>query len=169
MTGEQRREDIIERMRKEGRPLSGKELAQIYQVSRQVIVQDIALLRAAGEDILSTNRGYLLESMPPVRHRVLKVNHTEEQLEDELCTVVDLGGCVENVSVNHKVYGELEAGLHIRSRRDVRTFLEDIRKGKSSPLMNLTCQEHCHRIEADKEETLDEIEEALRQKGYLVE
>ena len=76
MTGEQRREDIIERMRKEERPLSGKELAQIYQVSRQVIVQDIALLRAAGEDILSTNRGYLLESMPPVRHRVLKVNHT---------------------------------------------------------------------------------------------
>ena len=82
---------------------------------------------------------------------------------------MDLGGCVENVSVNHKVYGELEAGLHIRSRRDVRKFLEDIRKGKSSPLMNLTCQEHCHMIEADREETLDEIEEALRQKGYLVE
>ena len=84
-------------------PVPGKELASFYNVSRQVIVQDIALMRAAGYDIISTNRGYILNSPKSVK-RIFKVQHTDEQMEDELYSIVDLGGCVETVIVNHKVY-----------------------------------------------------------------
>ena len=137
MTGSDRREEIIQRVQKSGIPLSGSKLAAIYHVSRQVIVQDIALLRAAGYDIISTNRGYILNTVKSVS-RVFKVRHTDEQLYEELCAIVDLGGMVKNVMVNHRVYGHIEAELNIDSRRMVAEFIEDIQSGKSSPLKNIT-------------------------------
>ena len=82
--------------------------------------------------------------------------------------MVDLGGCVKNVIVHHRIYGELEAELNIRSRRDVKNFLEDLRSGKSSPLKNITSNYHDHLIVADSEETLDLIEDALEEKKMLV-
>lgn len=168
MTGSERRDGILRTIRKSKVPVSGKKLASSYEVSRQVIVQDIALLRASGYDIISTNRGYIL-NMPAKAERILKVHHTDEQVEEELYAVADLGGCVENVMVNHRVYGHIEAGLHIRSRRDAAEFMEDIRRGKSSPLKNITSDYHYHTISADSERTLDMIEEMLREKGFLVE
>lgn len=168
MTGTQRREEIVNTIRSSMVPVSGKELAARFDVSRQVIVQDIALIRAAGYDIISTNRGYILNA-PSQAERVFKVNHTDEQLEDELCSIVDLGGKIINVMVNHRVYGRMEAPLGITSRRKVKEFLEDIQSGKSSPLKNINSNYHYHRVEADSEETLDMIEDMLRQKGYLVE
>ena len=167
MTGAERREGIIETIKNSSVPVSGTALARKYEVSRQVIVQDIALIRAAGHDIISTHRGYILETKPAVK-RVFKVRHTEEQLEDELQTIVDLGVTIINVKVRHKVYGEVKAPLHIRSRKQVQDFMEDIRSGKSSPLMNITSHYHYHEVEADSEETLDQIESALEKKGYLV-
>ena len=136
-------------------------------MSRQVIVQDIALIRASGYDIISTNRGYIIQE-PLVRERVFKVNHTDEQVEEELYSIIDLGGTVVNVMVNHRVYGHMEAELRINSRRKVEAFMEDIRSGKSSPLKNITSNYHYHKVAADSEETLDLIEEALRQKHFLV-
>lgn len=100
MSGSERRTEIIEQIQKNPAPVSGKNLAETYGVSRQVIVQDIALLRAAGYDVIATNRGYILNA-PSKVSRVLKVCHSDECLEEELCTVVDMGGCVENVMVNH--------------------------------------------------------------------
>nr|WP_089982719.1 transcription repressor NadR [Clostridium sp. C105KSO13] len=167
MTGLERREAIINQIKSSTVPISGSTLAKEYEVSRQVIVQDIALIRASGYDILSTNRGYVLH-MPHVAYRIFKVHHTDEELEQELCSIVDLGGCVANVMINHRVYGHLEAELNINSRRKVMEFLEDIRRGKSSPLKNITSNYHYHRVEAENEETLDMIEEMLRRKGYLV-
>lgn len=168
MTGSERRDKIIATMQENRMPVPGKELASFYNVSRQVIVQDIALMRAAGYDIISTNRGYILNSPKSVK-RIFKVQHTDEQMEDELYSIVDLGGCVETVIVNHKVYGRMEAMLHITSRRLAWEFLEDIRSGKSSPLKNITSNYHYHEVHADSEETLDMIENMLREKGYLVE
>lgn len=168
MTGSERREEIISTIKSSEKPVSGKALAAMFDVSRQVIVQDIALIRAAGYEILSTNRGYILNE-PRTVSRVFKVSHTDEQLEDEMCSIVDLGGEVVNVMVNHRVYGRMEAPLHVTSRRKVREFMEDIRSGKSSPLMKITSNYHYHLIEADSEETLDLIEEMLREKKYLVE
>nr|WP_330411600.1 transcription repressor NadR [Dorea formicigenerans] len=168
MTGSDRRQEILKNIKESDRPVSGSKLAKDYDVSRQVIVQDIALLRASGYDIISTNRGYVLEGQT-CAERVFKVRHTDEQLETELCTIVDLGGQVKNVMVNHKVYGHIEAELGITSRRKVKEFLEDIESGKSTPLKNITSDYHYHTVTADSEETLGLIEGELRKLGFLVE
>lgn len=168
MTGTERRDKIVQQIKNSDVPVSGKSLASLYEVSRQVIVQDIALIRAAGYDIISTNRGYILNE-PSEVSRIFKVQHTDEQLEEELCAIVDLGGVVENVIVNHKVYGKLEALLGISSRRKVSEFLDDIKSGKSSPLKNITSNYHYHTVSADNEETLNLIEDMLRKKKFLVE
>ena len=167
MTGTERRTKIVELIQNSEKPLSGTALAKQCDVSRQVIVQDIALIRASGYDIISTNRGYIIQE-PLERERVFKVNHTDEQLEEELYSIIDLGGTVVNVMVNHRVYGHMEAELRINSRRKVEAFMEDIRSGKSRPLKNITSNYHYHKVAADSEETLDLIEEALRQKHFLV-
>ena len=167
MTGTERRTKIVELIQNSEKPLSGTALAKQCDVSRQVIVQDIALIRASGYDIISTNRGYIIQESL-VRERVFKVNHTDEQLEEELYSIIDLGGTVVNVMVNHRVYGHMEAELRINSRRKVEAFMEDIRSGKSSPLKNITSNYHYHKVAADSEETLELIEEALRQKHFLV-
>ena len=167
MTGTERRTKIVELIQNSEKPLSGTALAKQCDVSRQVIVQDIALIRASGYDIISTNRGYIIQE-PLVRERIFKVNHTDEQLEEELYSIIDLGGTVVNVMVNHRVYGHMEAELRINSRRKVEAFMEDIRSGKSSPLKNITSNYHYHKVAADSEETLDLIEEALRQKHFIV-
>ena len=166
--GDIRREKIIEIMSNQKEPVSGSDLAKKFGVSRQVIVQDIALIRAAGYEIISTNRGYIL-NQPKTVCRIFKVQHTDEQLEEELNTIVDLGGCVDNVMIHHRVYGKMEAELVLNSRRKVGAFMEDIRSGKSSPLKNITSNYHYHKVSADSEETLDLIEQELREKGFLVE
>ena len=115
-------------------------------------MQDIALIRAAGHEIISTNRGYLLNEDASVQ-RTFKVKHTDAQVEEELYSIVDLGGSVKNVMVNHRVYGHMEAELNITSRRKAAEFLDDIKTGKSSPLKNITSDYHYHVVEADSEET----------------
>lgn len=167
MNGQERREKIIEQIRISNVPVSGTRLAEIFDVSRQVIVQDIALIRANGYDILSTNRGYVLHERKTAS-RIFYVNHTDEQLEDELCAIVDMGGKVVNVMVEHKIYGRLEADLNITSRHKVQAFVQDMQSGKSSPLKNLTSDDHAHLVEAEDEKTLDMIEHKLKQMGILV-
>lgn len=167
MTGEERRAFIVEQIKKSNKPLSGTKLAEACDVSRQVIVQDIALIRASGYDILSTNRGYIIQEQQSFR-RTFKVQHTEEQVEEEMNAIVDFGGKLINVSVNHRVYGHMEAELNIGSRRKVNEFMEDIKSGKSSPLMKITSNYHYHVVEAESEEVLDEIEAMLEKKGILI-
>lgn len=167
MTGEERRAYIIEQIKKSNKPLSGTKLAEACEVSRQVIVQDVALIRASGYDIMSTNRGYIIHEQKSFR-RTFKVQHTEDQVEEEMTSIVDLGGKIINVRVNHKVYGRMEAELNVGSRRKVSEFMEDIRRGKSSPLMRITSNYHYHIVEAESEEILDEIEAMLSEKGMLI-
>lgn len=168
MTGKERRNAVFHTIKDSKGPVSGKKLAEKFGVSRQVIVQDMALIRAKGYEIISTNRGYLLNA-PQSVSRVFQVCHTDEELREELYAIVDLGGRVKNVMVEHQVYGHLEAELNVTSRRTAEKFLEDIQKGKSSPLKNLTSDYHWHIVEADSEETLEEIEKMLKEKGFLVE
>ena len=123
MHGSERREQIIRQIQESKAPVSGTKLASLYSVSRQVIVQDIALIRAAGYEIISTNRGYIL-NQPKTVCRIFKVQHTDEQLEEEMNTIVDLGGCVDNVMIHHRVYGKMEAELALSSRRKVGAFME---------------------------------------------
>lgn len=167
MTPEERRSAILELIRESRRPVSGTLLAKTYGVSRPIIVQDIALLRAADWDIISTNRGYILLDKP-VYQRVFKVNHNDEQMEDELVTMVDNGGHVKDVIVEHAVYGELKGKLDLSSRRDVKEFMERMKADQGVSLKSMTNGYHFHTVEAEDEETLDRIEQELQNKGYLV-
>lgn len=167
MNGQERREKLLDAVAASAVPLSGSALAQSLGVSRQVIVQDIALLRAAGHNIISTNRGYVLQE-GSLCTRVFKVSHTDEQVEDELNSIVDLGGNIVDVFVNHKVYGRMTAKLNIKCRHDVSDMVELIKSGKSSPLKNITSNYHYHTVTADSENILDEIEKMLDEKGYLI-
>lgn len=168
MNGLQRRKKIVAMLKKSTEPLSGAALGRETGVSRQVVVQDMALLRTEGYDIVATARGYVLNE-PKQATRIIKTCHTNEQTEEELTTIVDLGGCVLDVMVNHRVYGKVAAPLNIRNRRDVQGFMNQLRTGKSTPLLNLTSGYHFHKITAESEEILDEIEEALKDKGMLTE
>ena len=166
MAGEERRAKIKERLGKT--PVTASALAKELGVSRQVIVQDVALLRAEGTDILSTHRGYVA-GRKGARVRIFKVRHSDEDTESELFAVADEGGCVENVFVHHKVYGTLTAYMGIDSRLKARKFMEKIKSGKSALLKNVTSGYHYHTVSAESEEVLDAIEGKLRALGFLVE
>lgn len=172
MNARERRRAIMAVLEGAKGPVSGSALAREVGVSRQIVVQDIALLRADGHDIVATNRGYVLQeapSSPAVPTRLVKVRHSVEQAGDELASIVDAGGAVLNVIVNHRVYGKITADLDIRNRRDVERYLRDIESGKSFPLLTVTSGYHFHRIAAEDEQTLDEIEAMLKEKGYLAD
>lgn len=166
--GEQRRKEMAALLKMSEFPISGQKLAEKFGVSRQIIVRDIATLKVQGLDVLSTNRGYYVESRQRYS-RVVKVRHTDEETRDELLTVVNLGGVVVDVFVKHRVYGKLCAPLHIATQLDVQRFLDDLKSGKSTPLKNVTASYHYHTIEAATEETLDAIVEALRKKKFLAD
>ena len=169
MSGEERRTAIIEILSQRTTPISGAELAKQLHVSRQIIVQDMALLRSANQTIISTHRGYLYPAGGESTHsRIFKCCHSDEQTEAELNCIVDQGGIVENVFVHHKVYGRMEAPLNIRSRRDVHAFLESIRSGKSTLLMNITSNYHYHKITASEPSILNAIEQELIKYNFLV-
>ncbi|MBQ4267595.1 MAG: transcription repressor NadR [Clostridia bacterium] len=166
MKAQERRKTIINILLSEDRPIPGGELSEKCGVSRQIIVQDIAVLKGQGFDILSTHNGYLVQKSP-FKDRVFKVKHSTDQTEDELSTIVELGGTVVDVFVWHKVYGKMSAPLNIFSELQIKQFIEGIRAGKSTELMNITGGYHYHTVRAEKEETLDLIAEVLSKKGYI--
>ena len=166
MSGEERRGKIIQALKNSDKAVSATTLAKEFDVSRQVIVQDVALLRANWKNIFSTNRGYLIQEDEETT-RVFKVQHEDDEVEKELTTIVDLGGTVEDVFVYHKVYGVLRAEMNIKSRMDIRNYMEEIRSGKSSLLKNVTSGYHYHTVRAERVEILDMIQEELQKKGLL--
>ena len=168
--GDIRREKIIEIMSNQKEPVSGSDLAKKFGVSRQVIVQDIALLRATNRNILSTNKGYVLydpEHGQNLCRRIFAVNHTDAQMQEELYLMVDCGGYVCDVTVEHEIYGQLSADLILKNRRDVDEFIRKIGETADLPLKVLTGNSHLHTVEADSEKILDEIETRLAEKGFL--
>ncbi len=167
MKANDRRKEIAAVLLSSKEPVSGTMLSEKFGVSRQIIVQDISLLKAAGYEILSTHHGYIVQGSP-LKERVFKLKHSTEDTETELNTIVDLGGTVADVFVWHKVYGKVEAKLNIFSRMHVRQFIEGVRSGKSTELMNITGGYHYHTVRAESEEILDKIGEALDEKGFIV-
>ncbi|MUK88358.1 HTH domain-containing protein [Ornithinibacillus sp. L9] len=170
--GERRRSLILEWLQDSGEPITGKSLAEKTKVSRQVIVQDISLLKAKGEPIIATSRGYVYfkeNNSTQKESRIIVVSHNSEETADELYTLVDHGVSVKNVMVEHPIYGDLTGSLMLKNRRDVDAFLEELENKKASLLSKLTEGVHLHTIEADTVKQLDEACEALRGKGYLLE
>lgn len=167
MKVDERRKAILNILLSSKEPVSGSELAQKFDISRQIIVQDVAVMKAMGYEILSTSQGYVIRTSP-LSERVFKVRHTTEQTEDELSCIVDLGGTVVDVFVWHKVYGRIEASLNIFSRMHIKQFLEGVRTGQSTELMHITGGYHYHTVRADSEAVLNRIEAALTERGYIV-
>lgn len=166
MKGEERRKKIEKILSQSEKPISGAKLAKNLNVSRQVVVQDIALMRQGGIKVLSTNRGYYLQQGGQ-KTRVFKVIHSDEDTAKELCSIVDLGGRVIDVFVYHRVYGLLRAPLNINSRRDVENYIDSIKHGASTLLKNTTSGYHYHTVSADSEAILDLIQDKLSSLGFL--
>lgn len=166
MNGEERRKKLIDLLRYSDTPVSGTDLAKQLGVSRQVIVQDIALLRATVDNIVSTNRGYVLTETLAAS-RVFKVIHSDEEVEEELSLIVDCGGRIEDVFVSHKIYNVIKAPMNIRSRLDIRRFMDNLTSGISSLLKNVTSGYHYHTVTAESEDILDYIHDALKERGFL--
>lgn len=167
-----RRQKIIEILGQEKKPVSGKELAKRMGVSRQVIVQDVALMRAEQTEILSTNKGYVLRRQPGNEEsyiRVFRVKHRTEDTLSELQTIVDYGGRLLDVSIEHEVYGEIHVDLIINNRLDAEEFIGALQTSKDQPLKALTNGCHYHTVAADSIKNLDRIQLELKNKGFLEE
>lgn len=169
MEVEKRRLQILNTLQDLHTPISGDTLSKQLGVSRQIIVQDIAVLKAANYNIVSTNRGYLLFTNTPLQtSRIFHVSHDTSQIQEELYHIVDLGGFIKNVMVKHEVYGTITADLNISSRREVDAFVNKVETSNAVPLKTLGGDVHAHTVEADSEEILDEIEKQLDQLGFLI-
>ena len=161
-----RRKNIVNLLSESDKPVPAGKLAEMFGVSRQIIVKDIARIRSDGTEISALSRGYMLSSTNPFE-RVFKVKHADDEVEKELNMIVDSGGTVKDVFVYHKAYGIVSARLDINTRHDVQVFLEQIKTGKSSLLKNVTAGYHYHTITAKNEETLVMVEKALKENRFL--
>lgn len=168
MKANERRAEILSFIGNSSQPVSANALSEKFGVSRQIIVQDIAILRAEGNEVISTSRGYITDAASRVE-RVIKCRHSLDELADEGEIIISLGGRVENIFVNHRIYGKITASLNLVTKTDVEELHRSLLAGASKPLMSVTDGYHYHTISAESESILDEIENRLREKGYLIE
>lgn len=166
MNTAQRRNEILHILQNTDTPVAARELAARFHVSRQVIVQDLAVIRASTPGILSTTKGYMIQQ-DSCCAREFKVRHSQEKTAEELNLIVDCGGRVKNVSISHRVYGRVSAEMDIRSRQDVNEFIQALKDSHSSVLSGATSGYHYHLVEASTEERLDLIGEQLKTAGFL--
>jgi uncharacterized protein len=164
-----RRRQIVGWLRGHGRPVPGGEIANHFRVSRQCLVQDVAILRASGEEILATPRGYRLPADSNEGHRaILACKHPPERTEEELQILLDHGVRVLDVIVEHPLYGELRGSLMLESRADLQDFLEHVRRSRAALLSSLTNGVHLHTVEASRPEMISRAKVQLRARGFLL-
>jgi len=166
-----RQQLVLQSMMESRVPVTGQDLAELCGVTRQVVVQDIALLRAIGHDIVSTPRGYVLEVTEALTQRaksVLTVCHSAALTETELLILVDYGITIHDVVIEHPIYGELRGGLRLSSRRDVELFIQQVSTSKASLLSSLTDGFHIHTIEAPNIDRIVEAKMKLTLQGIQV-
>ncbi len=168
MAGE-RRAAILEMLSASHQPLSAGHIAREMGVSRQVVVGDIALLRASGEQVVSTARGYLLTRPALQKTWIIECSHSKEGLLDELYAVVDNGGALLDVKVEHPIYGLISGTLNIRSRHDADRFANQLKEQKAAPLSLLTDGTHFHTVSCPDEETFERVLRSLSEKGILIQ
>ena len=168
-SADSRRRRIVEFLRQHGAPITGGELARRLGVSRDSLVQDVAILRAGGEQIVATPKGYRLPESSAHFHRaILACRHAPERTEEELEILVDHGVKILDVIVEHPVYGELRGSLGLESRADVRDFLTHVRASRAALLSSLTGGVHLHTVEASRPEMIVRAKARLRARGFLL-
>ena len=169
MRAEERRQAIRETLQRSEQPVSATALASQFSVSRQVIVGDIALLRAAGADISATPRGYVILQEATGFVRQVACQHDFAGMEAELNAMVDQGCTVVDVIVEHPIYGQLTGPLQLSSRYDVDQYMERMASSDARPLSLLTEGIHLHTLSCPGSEALAHLKENLRQMGVLLE
>jgi len=170
MAADLRRKQIEDYLKENTDPVSATQLAKRFAVSRQVIVGDIALMRAAGLSITATPRGYIINTDVNTEDYTFTIacSHSYEDMASELYTIVDNGGSVLNVTVEHPVYGQIVAELRVFSRYDVDLFLKNIEENNAQPLSKLTGGIHLHTIRCKDSQTKERILEALKKENILL-
>lgn len=172
LDGDSRREAIMDCLKERSTPINGMELAKKFGVSRQIIVQDIALLRAQNRDILSTNKGYLLfhsQGNNGGITEVIMVRHSSEETLEEMRSIVDYGGSMLDVSIDHDLYGHIRADLFVHNLKDAEDFVEKMKNSTSKPLKELTKGCHYHTIQAPSAKSMALIKQDLTEKGFLLD
>ena len=169
MRAEERRQAILEHLRQSSRPVSAGYFAERFSVSRQVVVGDVALLRAAGADISATPRGYVILKAGQGLLRQVACRHDGLGMEAELNAVVDQGCSVLDVTVDHPIYGQLTGPLQLSSRYDVSQFLSRCTEAGARPLSDLTGGIHLHTLSCPDADAFRRVEAALRELGVLLE
>lgn len=171
MLTETRRKEILQVLKNSKNSLTGTELARTFEVSRQVIVQDIAVLRAQGENILATSNGYMIPQFDGKNKNIITLvckHQGYESMEEELRIMVDSGAKIFDVVVEHPIYGEIRSSLMIQSRLELSEFMEKVRKNQAEPLASLTGGEHIHTLEIPNEKAHKKIVKELKEKGYIM-
>lgn len=151
-------------------PQKGVELAKRFNVTRQVIVKDVAILRAEGKNIIATPEGYIIAKENGIYNvkRLLPLCHRREGIEDELRSIIKYGGVIEDVIVEHPLYGEIKGMLMLKTLDDIQNFMNRFKEVKAEPLSSLTGGVHIHTISAENEEVMTKIINELKFKGYLI-
>jgi len=169
MNSKQRREYIKNLLIKNNNAYKGQFLAEELGVTRQVIVKDIAITRAEGVNIIATPEGYLIPNEETnYARRVIAVAHSREDIYNELECIVKFGGVVEDVTVEHSLYGEIRAMLMIKTIMDIEKFTNKFKEFNAEPLSALTKGIHLHTIRADNEDIIECIIKELKDKNYLI-
>ncbi|NMM64131.1 transcription repressor NadR [Clostridium sp. P21] len=169
MDSKERRKYIEELLKKNINPEKGHELAERLGVTRQIIVKDIAILRAEGKKIIATPEGYIIsKEQKSIVKRVMAFSHKTGDIEDELKTIIKFGGIVEDVIVEHSLYGEIRGMLMIKTFYDIENFIKRINEYKAEPLLILTGGVHLHTVVAENEEIIKNIIKELKEKNYLI-
>ncbi len=168
MSAYKRRKDIMKLLKSKRIPISGNELSMIFKVTRQVIVQDIAILRAAGNDIIATSQGYMALGPDPLLSKKIAVKHDINATREELMTFIECGCKVIDVIVEHPIYGELHGMLMLQNSQDVDEFMHRVEKSNAALLSLLTEGVHLHTVEALNQDAIARAETLLQKKGILL-
>ena len=168
MDAQTRRNAIADILKGTCQPVSASSLARRFCVSRQIIVGDIALLRAAGAAISATPRGYITLPAATGLVRQVAVQHDSAGMEAELKAMVDNGCTVLDVIVEHPIYGQLTGPLQLSNRYEVDQFLSRCAESDAQPLSNLTEGIHLHTLSCPSEDAFRRVKTALQDLGILL-
>jgi len=168
MNAAERRMAILNELKGTKEPVSATVLAKKFHVSRQIVVGDVALLRAAGEAVLSTPRGYLIDRGEQGLVRAIVCRHDAAGMERELNIMVDHGCTVLDVVVEHPVYGQLSGQLALSNRYDVAEFIRKVAENGAKPLSTITEGVHLHTLSCPDEAAFQRVRTALEAEGFLL-
>jgi len=168
MNSIERRDNIINLLLEANEPMKGNVIAKKYSVTRQVIVKDIAILRAKGKNIIATPDGYIVNKNENKVKSIIAVTHNEEEMFDEMGIIIKYGGTIEDVIVEHPLYGEITAMLMIKNYNELNKFVQKYQEQRARLLSVLTNGVHLHTISAENEDDINLIISELKKRNFIV-